>query len=173
MAIASETAEKLTPIPGEVILDIWHKPDQKVTSDVSDYWNEPGVLSETSVPEERLKQLLAVAYVDDQLAGITTAVIVEYEALKCKFAFLRIAILPDFRLHYLQQRIALSSKEFMSAYSKEHPSLHLFGMMTVRQASYQATRMTPPRTPTTGSTLIDYTEKGQQRRINWFDHARV
>ena len=161
------------PLPGELIEEAWQKSDQRLESDVGDYWQENDILPEGTSIEARLEQLVAVAHVGAELAGMTTAVIVKYSPLRTKFVYLRIMVLPEFRLNYLQIRLSIESKRIMAAYAKRNLSQGISGMMTVRQADYQATRKTAPRTPATQSTLIGYTKRNEQRRINWFDHVRM
>lgn len=169
----TSTFKELVALPGEIISEAWQKADPGLESDVGEYWRESGILPSGATIESRLKELVAVAYVGDRLAGMTTTAIGDYSPLRGKFAFLRMTVLPDYRLNYLQHRLAVKSKQIMAAYAKRNPSEGIGGIVTIRQADYQATRLTPPRTPSTKSTLIGYNANKQQIRVNWFEHTKV
>ncbi len=167
------TFKELVSLPGEIISEAWQQTDPGLEADVGEFWRESGILPSGTTIDSRLKELVAVAYVGDKLAGMTTTVIGDYLPLRNKFAFLRITVLPDYRLNYLQIRLSVKSKQIMAAYAKHSPSEGIGGIATVRQADYQATRLTPPCTPSTKSTLIGYNANKQQVRVNWFEHTKV
>ncbi len=169
----AEEFKELVALPGEAMHEAWQRSDARLEADVGEYWRETGILPSGTTIESRLKELVAVAYVGDKLAGMTTTHIGNYAPLRNKLAFLRITVLPDYRLHYLQIRLSVKSKQIMAAYAKRSPSEGIGGIATVRQADYQATRQTPPCTPSTKSTLIGYNANHQQVRVNWFEHTRV
>lgn len=163
----------LVPLDGEEILPAWQVGNPKFAADARTWWDEAGALPEGIEGEDRVNEMLAIAYVEGEFAGVTTAVISPYEPLRCNFAVLRIAVVPEFRRHYLQIRLAVRSREMMEAYSLQHPDEGISGMITVRQAPFQATRISPPVGVETRSTFITYNEKGHQLRVRWFSHIRV
>ncbi len=168
-----ETAPSRTMLAGERIQNAWMQNNKDLERDAISLWEKRSVLPEGTAPEERAKELVCVAYVDDAIAGLLTAATGRHEPLKHSFAFVRIHIEEEYRLNYLQIRLATRANEILSDWSISRPDFGLAGTANVRQADFQRGRLTPPVSPTNRSILVGYNNQGQQVRIKWFDHIRV
>lgn len=168
-----ETAPSRTMLAGERIDNAWMQNNKELERDAISLWQKRDVLPEGTAPQERVKELVCVAYVDDVIAGLLTASTGRYEPLKHSLAFIRIHIEKEYRLNYLQIRLATRADEILRDWSIARPDLGLAGTARVRQAEFQRDRLTPAVSPTNRSVLVGYNKQGEQVRVKWFDHIRV
>ena len=163
----------IVEIPGEEILTAWQQGNDRFEQDTLAFWQAQDLLPSSATPEDRLKELAAIAYIDNEFAGVATSRIGAYDALKANFAFIRIAVVPAFRLNYLQIRLSAHAHQLMENFALEHPELELSGVAVVRQADFQETRKTPPVSLSNKTVMVNYNDKGHQVRVRWFPHVRV
>lgn len=160
-------------MPGEQILTAWQLNDPRLQKDALNWWRQSKILPAEATIQSRLEELAAVGYVNDEFAGTVTAVIGQYEPLHRKFAFLRISVVPAFRLNYLQIRLSAHAHEIMEALALERPDLNIAGIAVVREAAFQPDRKTPPVSPSNKTVLVGYNKNDDQVRVKWFPHIRV
>lgn len=68
-----------TVIPGERIYDAWQKNDPRFTRDAISLWQRPDLIPDNVMPEDRAKELVCIAYVNEVVAGLATAELGQYQ----------------------------------------------------------------------------------------------
>ncbi|PKQ07476.1 MAG: hypothetical protein CVT72_03010 [Alphaproteobacteria bacterium HGW-Alphaproteobacteria-11] len=145
----------------------WRKRDPKIEADVIAVWRERGILPPDTAPEDRAKQICAVAYDGKKVCGISTVEIASYAPLRNKrFGFLRVFTLPDYSQQTVAIGLATECREILRAWSVANPGERLAGMAAV----YQSPKLGHYPIGESGLTLIGYTREGYQMRVIWFNH---
>ena len=148
----------------------WRQRDPKIEADVVAVWREQGILPPGTAPEERARQICAVAYDGNKVCGISTVEIAPYAPLRNKrFGFLRVFTLPDYSQQTVAIGLATECREILRAWSIANPAERLAGMAAV----YQSPKLGHYPIGESGLTLIGYTREGYQMRVIWFNHLRL
>lgn len=140
---------------------------------VRDFWARHHLLPARVDPAERLAQLCAVAIVDDEIAGVSTAAPARLEFLRRNFAVYRSSVAPDRRLGHVARWLTVYSRDLLQTWSAGRPDLDLAGLAAFIESPQLAPKAREPLWPHTRLNLVAYTGEGVQIRVAWFDHARV
>lgn len=152
---------------------VWPRADAAVREDVMALWRRLGALPADVDPEARADELCAVAYVDGEPAGASTAVIAPLAPLRARFAMVRVFVAPEFRRMGLNNRLTAIGQAALERWSLDHPQDQLAGRASIIQSELLASGYRPATHPQTGSTMVGYTNKDEPIRVAWFAHARV
>lgn len=147
----------------------WQKNDPGIEQDVFAAWKANNILPAGIDPKKRVKEVCVVAYHGDDIAGISTVEIGYYQPLRQVLAQFRAFTLPAYGRQEIARHLALHCRDTLCQWSLDHPEEKLAGMMAI----YQASGMGHTPVGFSGLTLIGYTERNQQIRVVWFDHARI
>jgi len=158
---------------GAEVKPAWRRADPAIEADAKALWTRLEILPAAVDPEERAGEIVAAAYVDGQLAAISTAVVRYLEFLRGHFAMYRHVVAPEFRLHSVGRMMAGYSRAVLEAWALEHPEENLLGMGSVSQADFYQDRLARPVLRSSRLVLAGYTTGGHKLRIAWFDHVRV
>lgn len=150
----------------------WRRDDPRIEADAIAFWRESGLLPPGVAPEERAKELIAVAYREGRLAAVSTAAIEWNEALQARFAVIRGATAPDFRRSRAQLALAVPSRAALQQWAKAHPEERLAGGIVYVQQGEWGEFARLPVWPESELALIGYDQYGRQVRAAWFDHFR-
>ncbi|MDO8421586.1 MAG: hypothetical protein Q7S99_05440 [Parvibaculum sp.] len=151
-------------------VEAWRKNEPKHTADAIAFWTEHGLLKADTPVEERAKQIAVLAYDGDKLVGLSTLNVRPFELLRQKFAFLREAIAPDYRLHSIARALSGETRKVIEAHAIAHPDEMIAGMASVYQAKGIGKK---PIGSVSRMALIGYTEFNEQVRASWFEHFRI
>lgn len=151
----------------------WRLDDAAIAADAVAFWTRLNLLPPEVRPEQRAKELVAVAYKDGRIAGVCTAQLARLEQVRARLAMIRSATDPDYRRGYSSQALTIYARELLEAWSKAHPEEKVAGMGAVIQSENLRDRGKEPIWPTTRLTLIGYTPDDNQVRLYWFEHARL
>ncbi|MES1991164.1 MAG: hypothetical protein V4441_09465 [Pseudomonadota bacterium] len=151
-------------------VEAWRKNDPQLEADAMRAWSTAGILPKSDGPEIRVKQLALVAYVDGNLAGLSTLNVRRYEPLKQQFAFMRGFVMPEFRMHEVGRDMMAETLKMIEQWAFEHQDEQIAGMMAVVQIPGVGKEPTGWKIK---ATLISYVNGNQQLRLKWFDHFRV
>jgi hypothetical protein len=153
------------------ITSAWRLNDNNIERQAIQFWDTLKILPPGIEPEARAKELVAVARLGGELAGVATAAIEDLPFVRSRFAMFRAAVAPQHRRSHIAYEILIYSRQVLERWSREHPDQNVKGMGVVLEA--QLLRANEPIWPENGLTLVGFTPLGQQIRLAWFDHARI
>ena len=151
----------------------WKRADPKIRADALALWSRLKLLPPKANPQARADEIVAAAYLGDQLAAVGTAYPSEVLLLRRRFAVWRVAVAPEFRRHHLMFALGGYSREVLEAWSNDHPEEKVLGMASITSFRALSEAKLPGILPGSGLTMIGYTPEGNRIRVAWFDHARV
>jgi hypothetical protein len=153
---------------------VWQRANPKQIKDAKAFWEAHGLLP-TDPHDWRVKGLVALARLDGAVVGVATARLEYQPPLRGRFAMYRCAIAPDLHGHDVVYRMAGYARQVLEEWSHEHPNEQVLGMAAVLDARQYREKQHQPLWPEHGLhlNLAGYSDRGEQIRIAWFDHARV
>ena len=151
-------------------VDAWRKNDPKHAADAIAFWTDHKLLKADTQADERAKQIAVLAYDGDKVAAVSTLNVRPFEQLRQKFAFLREAVAPEYRLHSLARSLSGETRKVIEAYAIAHPDELIAGMASVYQAKGIGKK---PIGSVSRMALIGYTAANEQVRAGWFEHFRI
>ena len=159
---------------------VWPAPDSRVRDEATAFWARLNVLPPGVDPAARAAQLVVVAHVGSRLAVVSSAEIVMLPTVQRRFAMYRALVDPDFRTLPRILGLTRSAHACLEDWSRRNPEEEVMGMAAViENAGLQAIARRPAwpmregDSPTSGLVLAGYTDRDEQIRLSWFDHARV
>jgi hypothetical protein len=156
----------------ELDLDLreaWRKDDADLERDAVDFWNRTGILPQGVSPEERAKELAAIAYQDGSVAAVATAALLHYEPLRARFAFFRCAVDPARRRGLISTAITVFARDAIERWAAAHPEEKVAGLAAIIESADLQQRARAPCWPQTRLNLVAFTPEGRQVRVAWFD----
>ena len=160
-------------IPGFELRPAWRLDDARVEADAIAFWRRLAVLPPDIAPEQRARDLIAVAYRDDRIVGVHTATIERVEQVRVRLAMLRSAVDPDYRRTHVSMALTLYSRALLERWSRDNPHERLAGLGAVLESEQLAARGREPWWPQTRFILAGFLPDGRQLRISWFEDFRV
>lgn len=150
----------------------WLAADPAIEADAKALWRRLSLLPGGLDPDQRAAEIVSAAYVQGELAAISTAFVREIEFLRARFAMFRCVVAPEFRRHSVARKIAGHSREVLEQWAYDHDQ-GVMGMATVVQSEDLVGKPRRAVWRTSGLTLVGFTDEGEQIRVAWFDHAAV
>ncbi|MEA3015071.1 MAG: hypothetical protein QOD42_3616 [Sphingomonadales bacterium] len=151
----------------------WRLNDPQIEKDAVEFWNRLGILPKKVKPEERARELTAVAYKDGRIVGVHTARLGRLDQVRARLAMLRSAVDPDCRRTRVSFALTLYTRALLERWSKEHPEERLAGLGAILESRELAGRGNEPYWPTTRFILAGFMPDGRQLRISWFEDFRL
>lgn len=151
----------------------WKQEDAAIEQDAVDFWQNVVKLPANADPKDRAKELVAAAYTEGSMAGLSTAQVVIMEETRHKFALYRIAVAPKFRQAELMRTLVRATYSVLEKWSLANRDRELSGIAAVFQAPELQQVRRPPVTEAPHLMLVAYNDRDEQLRIRWFDHVRV
>ena len=151
----------------------WKRNDPALAAAAKTFWQSLGLVAGNL--DERAAQLCNVALVGDRVVGVTTVSLDHAPKVKCRIGFLRCAVAPEFRKHYLATFLTRDSLTILEHWSLENPQEAVQGLAFVVQADQLGSKAVFPMWAdwNTHYNLIGYTPREEQIRLAWFRHARL
>ena len=156
-------------IPGFELRPAWRLGDARIEADAIAFWTRLGILPAGVAPEQRAKALVAVAYKDDAIVGVHTAVIERVEQVRTRLAMVRSAVDPAHRRTHVSLALTLHSRNLLQVWAREHPEEQLGGLGALVGGPDLAARAEQPFWPQTRFILAGFLADGRQLRISWFE----
>ncbi len=172
MPFPTRAAEQLPPIPSDVKVewrDGWRRADAGLEADAQAFWARNNLLPAAKAME-RTGEINLCAYVDGQMAGLSTARLRDIGFLRARMAMHRVAVEPGHQRVGLSSWLTVKSIEALEAWSLAHPEEKVMGVGAVIQAPLDTRERPLWRT---GLDLAGYTAENEQFRVAWFTHAAV
>lgn len=151
----------------------WRRNDAAIEADAAAFWRRLAILPKDVSPEARAKELVAAAYKDGRLVGVTTATLNRLEFLRVRLAMIRAAVDPDFRRSRAAFALAVYSRDLLERWSSDHPHERVAGLGAIVESPDLAARQREPFWPQTRFGLVGYTKDGRQIRVSWFEDFRL
>lgn len=152
---------------------VWRMHDARAERDALAFWREGKLLSQDVDLATRLSELCILAYADNRLVAVNTAVLQWLEQVRARIAMLRLAVAKDFRQGRLATEMLALAKPLLERWAEQHPAEKLMGIGCVVQTREIAAKLNEAVWPRTGLAVIDHTASGDQLRLAWFAHAKV
>ena len=156
-----------------VLRPVWRTNDVVAERDVLAFWREGKLLSQDVDLATRLRELCVVAYADNRVVAVNTAVFEWLEQVRARIAMLRLAVAADFRQGYLATEMLAVAKPVLEDWARAHPSEKVMGIGCVVQTRTIAAKLNEAVWPRTGLAVIGHDSSGNQLRLAWFANARV
>lgn len=152
----------------------WQCADPKQIEDAKAFWETHGLLP-TDPHDWRVKGLVALARLDGAVVGVSTARLEYQPPLRGRFAMYRCAITPELHDHDVVYRMAGYARRVLEEWSRAYPNEQVLGMAAVLDNRQYREKEQQPLWPEHGLNLnlVSYSDRGEQIRVAWFDHARV
>ena len=148
----------------------WKKDDPQIAADAIAVWNSTNSLPADINPEDRAKELCALAYINGEVAGISTIAIRPYMPLgNRRFGFLRVFTLPRFEQQSIAIGLAITCRDALRQWSIDNPAEKLYGMAAI----YQSDKLGHYPIGESGLMLIGYGPNKEQIRVVWFNHLHL
>ena len=151
----------------------WRRDDPQIEADAIAFWNRVNVLPADVRPEDRVKELVAVAYRDGKIVAVSTAILEFIPKLRARFAVLRGATDPAHRRHGAMWALAVPVRETLERWSLDHPEEKVAGRIGFAEPNAWGDLMKMPVVPISELMLFGYDDLGRQVRGAWFDHFRL
>lgn len=151
----------------------WRLHDAQIEKDAIHFWNRLGILPAHVTPEERAKELTAVAYRGERIVGVHTATLGRLDQVRARLAMLRSAVDPDYRRTRVSFALTLYTRALLERWSSEHPEERLGGLGAILESRELAGRGQQPYWPTTRFILAGFLPDGRQIRVSWFEDFRL
>ena len=151
----------------------WRLRDPDIERDAIAFWRKLAILPADVSPEDRARELVAAAYKDDTLVGVSTATLNRLDFLRARFAMIRAAVDPEFRRSRAAFALAVYTRHLLERWSYEHPEERVAGLGAIIESPDLVARQKEPYWPQTRFGLVGYTKDGRQIRVSWFESFRL
>jgi hypothetical protein len=158
--------------PGFDLRPAWRLDDQAIERDAVDFWTRTGILPPDVTPQQRAKELVAVAYKDSRIVGVLTAQVGRLAQVRARLAFVRGAVDPEHRRGHIGLVLFLYARDLLERWSADHPKERLAGLGAFVESKELAERAKRGNGPTRLG-LIGFTPDGRQIRVCWFRDFRL
>jgi len=151
----------------------WRKADSEIERDAKEFWRGGGVRLPRDVnPDERARELCAIAYHDDRTVGVSTATIELVQQFRCRMAVYRCAVTLGLRHTPLSWQITEYSQQVLQQWSLENPHENVMGLMAIIQSRELVTRYPQVFAPA-NMVFTGFNRSGFPIRVAWFKHATI
>jgi hypothetical protein len=151
----------------------WRLGDGEIELAARAFWRRLNILPAGVRPEDRVKELCSVAFLNGEVAGLSTTVIEPVPFLRSRLAMLRVAVDPAHRRRLIAVELTRHTGDHLEQWSLDHPAEDVKGLAAILQSSAFQAHQKSPVWPRSGLVLVGYTTDGQQFRVRWFNHAVV
>lgn len=169
----AERQELEALVPGVALRPAWRRGDPQLEADAIAFWQRLAILPAGVAPEQRAKELVALAYEGDRLVGVQTASIERVEQVRSRLALLRSAVDPGHRQRHVSLALTLYARDLLERWAADHPHERLGGLGARVGGAQLAERARQPHWPRTRFILAGFLPDGRQLRISWFEDFRV
>lgn len=173
MSPGEDTVAKDRPATDVDLRPAWRLGDPAIEADAIAFWRRLAILPTDVAPEERARELVAAAYREEALIGVSTATLGRIETLRGRFAFFRVAIDPTHRRSHVAIALAVYTRDLIEQWAEAHPEQGLAGVAVVIENQEIAARLREPYWPVTRLGLVGHMKDGRQIRVAWFRNGRI
>ncbi len=151
----------------------WKKDDPAFKQDAQSLWDTLGVFPRER--DDRLAELVAIAYDADKVIGACTARIIEYKVLRARVFHLRPMIVPGPHHDEVLLHLLSAAKEALQPWAQAHPGERLKGILAIFDSDAYDGLYPEPILRRQGIELVltGCTDEGRQIRTVWFDDVRL
>ena len=152
----------------------WKRDDPALRHDAQTGWDALNAVFPRE-REDRLKELVAVAYDAGKPVGTCTARAIEYKVLRTHVFYLRATIQPGPQHNDIFLHLLSAAKAALESWAGAHPDERLKGILVMFDNDGFDTLYPEPVLRRLDFELIltGYTDEGRQIRVLWFDDAKL
>jgi len=151
----------------------WRRNDEDLQRDAKAFWQSHTRLPANVTPDERARELCAVAFRDDSAVGVSTATVELIPQFRCHMAVYRCSVAKGFlALPPLSWSITDYSRTVLEQWSLENPGEKVMGLFAVVQARALIERY-PHIVGPAQMNFAGFTPAGFPVRVAWFRHATI
>jgi GNAT superfamily N-acetyltransferase len=151
----------------------WKLDDAQLEADAIDFWSRTGILPRSATPEDRVKELLALAYKDGKAIAVMTAKVGRFDQVRARLAFTRGAVDPEYRRSHIGFVLFFFARDLLVRWGAEHPEERLAGLGSFIESRELAERARKPYGDPTGFGVVGFMPDGRQIRVSWFREFRL
>jgi GNAT superfamily N-acetyltransferase len=151
----------------------WRLDDRRIEEDAVAFWRRLDILPPDVAPEQRARELVAVAYKNGRIVGVTTAALGRLEIVRARLAMLRGAVDPDHRRGRVGSALLIYTRELIERWSMDHPDERVAGLGAIIESPDLIARQKEPFWPMTRFGIVGYMPDGRQIRVSWFEDFRL
>jgi hypothetical protein len=153
---------------------VWQADDPAVARDVESLWEQCAAVFPKD-RADRLREIVAAAYVDGTIAGACTARAIDYKVLRAQVLHIRPAILRGAQHDEVLLQLLSAAKNTLQPWAGARASDRLKGILVIFDSdAYEGLYPEPIiRRQDIELVLTGCTDEGRQIRIAWFDDARL
>lgn len=156
----------------------WQAVDPALRDDAVAFWRRHGAIADPAAAQRRAGELVAVARdagPDGEIAAVCTAVLRRIPDLGQSLYYYRTFVAPRYRGAFVMQRLLRVAVAELERYSRTHPEQRAAGVYLELENPRFGKQLRQAIWPRTGLEFvyIGNTEKGLERRLRWFRHARI
>ncbi len=155
---------------------VWQTLDDPTRDAIVAFWDHHGAIRNEQAARSRVDQVVALARTgSDEIAGVCTAVPRSLPDLGERLYYYRTFVAPPFRTGFIVRRLLLLAVRTLEAWSSEHPELGANGVYLELENPSFSRHLRQAIWPRPGLEFvyIGRTATGLERRVKWFDHARI
>jgi hypothetical protein len=156
-----------------ILKPVWRNHDATAERDVLAFWREGRLLSQDVDLATRLMELCVIAYAEDRVVAVNTAVLTWLDQVRARIAMLRLAVAASYRQTHLATEMLAAAKPLLERWAAEHPAEKVMGIGCVVQTRAIGAKLNEAVWPRTGLAVIDHAPNGDQLRLAWFAKATV
>ncbi len=159
--------------PSIRILPAWQREDFALETAAIKFWRQHELLPARVDERARSRSLSAIAYADDEVAGVSTIIVRLLPMVRARIAMFRCSVAPEHRRLGLAAQLAVTSRDLVEVWSRDNPAREVLGMGCVVQGAELSEKKEQPVWPISGMGLVGYNLRGEQIRVVWFRHAKL
>jgi hypothetical protein len=153
---------------------VWQVNNAAVAREVESLWEELSAVYSRD-RAERLKELVAAAYVDGEVAGALTARPIDYKVLRAQVFHLRPVLRPDAHHDEVLFQLLSAAKSVLQPWARADSGGRMKGLLVMFDSDAYDGLYAEPVIRRSGVELVltGCTDEGRQIRMLWFDDARL
>lgn len=155
---------------------VWQTLDDPTRDAIVAFWRRHGAIRDEQAARSRVDQVVALARASgNEIAGVCTAVPRPVPDLGEMLYYYRTFVAPPFRAGFIVRRLLLLAVRTLESYSSTHPELGVKGVYLELENPSFSRHLRQAVWPRRGLEFvyIGRTATGLERRVKWFDHARI
>ena len=155
---------------------VWQTLDDQTRDRIVAFWQTHGAIRDEQAARARVDQVVALARTDDdEIAGVCTAVDLVVPDIGEPLYYYRTFVAPPFRTGFVVRRLLFLAVQALEDYARRHPESSAKGVYLELENPSFARHLRQAVWPRRGLefVFVGRNARGLERRVRWFDHARI
>ncbi len=155
---------------------VWQKLDDATRDRIVAFWQTHGAIRDEQAARARVDQVVALARNEnDEIAGVCTAVDLVVPDIGERLYYYRTFVAPPFRTGFVVRRLLFLAVQALEEHARHHVETSAKGVYLELENPSFARHLRQAVWPRRGLefVFIGRTARGLERRVRWFEHARI